>query len=394
MNYARLAALAAALTASAAAPPPPPWVATWAASQNASTPTAPGQYQNQTLRTVTHISIGGTSVRLRLSNQYGTGTLSFGDIHVALATNRSTINPATDHAVTFSGQSTLNIPAGAVAVSDPIAVSVHGGTDLMVSLYVTHTDVITQHLWALQTISIANGDQTSATTMTGATQTQSRPYIAGVDVAGATSAASIVALGDSITDGFFSDGDKNNRWPDLLGARLRGVYGNKVAIVNQGTSGNTLLGNSGPTASARFINDVLGQPGRRWMMLMIGINDIGLIESNPSQAPTLQTLIAGDLQLIAQAHEAGMQAIGMTLLPFEGSGGYSTAGEAVREQLNTWILTSGAFDGTVDTSTALENPANPQQLNPAYDSGDHLHPNEAGDQVIANTVNLSLFATN
>jgi lysophospholipase L1-like esterase len=129
-------------------------------------------------------------------------------------------------------------------------------------------------------------------------------------------------------------------------------------------------------------------------MLMIGINDIGLLESDPSQAPTLQTLIAADLQLIAQAHEAGMQAIGMTLLPFEGSGGYSTAGEAVREQLNTWILTSGAFDGTVDTSTALENPANPQQLNPAYDSGDHLHPNEAGDQVIANTVNLSLFATN
>jgi lysophospholipase L1-like esterase len=375
MNPARFAALAAALALATAAAPPPPWVATWAASQNASNPTTPGQYENQTLRTVTH-------------------TLSFGDIHIALATNRSTINPATDHAVTFSGQPTLNIPAGAVAVSDPIAVPVHGGTDLMVSLYVTQTNVITQHLWALQTISIANGDQTSATTMTGATQTQSRPYIAGIDVLGAPSAASIVALGDSITDGFWSDGDKNDRWPDLLGARLRGVYGSKVAIVNEGTSGNTLLGNSGPTASARFVNDVLGQPGRRWLMLMIGINDIGLLESDPSQAPTLQTLIAADLQLIAQAHEAGMQAIGMTLLPFEGSGGYSTAGEAVREQLNTWILTSGAFDGTVDTSTALENPANPQQLNPAYDSGDHLHPNEAGDQVIANTVNLSLFATN
>ena len=389
----RLAAFAAiAASSAAAAPLPLPWVATWGASMVPVTPPTTGLFENQTLRTITHISAGGTGLRLHISNEFGAHTLSLGAVHVALSAGGSAINPSSDHVVTFSGIPTLDVPAGAVAVSDPIDAIVPGGVNLTVSLYVTRTDVITEHVWALQSIYIVNGDQTGAQILPGSMKTESRPFLAGVDVLGSLNADSVVALGDSITDGFFSDGDLNDRWPDLLGARLRGTYGNRVAIVNQGISGNTLLGDVGPTASARFPTDVIAQPGRHWVMLLEGINDIGQSESNPSQAPTIDALITADRQMIARAHDAGLRIIGMTLLPFEGSGDYSVAGEKIREELNTYILTSGEFDGVVGTDAALRNPAMPEEILPAYDSGDHLHPNEAGMQAIANAVDLSLFA--
>ena len=394
MMSVRLAALAAlAASSAAAATPPPAWVASWGASMVPVTPSALGQYENQTLRTILHLSAGGTALRLRISNEYGAHTLSLGAIHIAVSGGHSLIQPGTDHVVTFSGNATLDVPAGAVAVSDPIDAAVLGGIDLTVSLYVTRTDTITEHVWALQTIYIANGDQTGAARLPGAAQTQSRPFVAGVDVLGSPAAASVVALGDSITDGFWSNSDENDRWPDLLGARLRGTYGNRVGIVNQGISGNTLLGDVGPTASARFTTDVIGQPGRHWVMLLEGVNDLGLSESDPSHAPTTDALITADRQMIARAHDAGMHIIGMTLLPFEGSGDYSVAGEQKREALNEFIRTSGEFDGVVDSDAAVRDPSQPQRMLPIYDSGDHLHPSEAGMQAIANAVDLSMFAS-
>jgi lysophospholipase L1-like esterase len=393
MKSIRLAALAVLMAGSAgAATPQPRWVASWGAAMVATNPTPAGQYENQTLRTVTHLSAGGQGVRLRISNEYGTKTLSFGAIHVALSGGHSIIQPGTDHVVTFSGRTELQVPAGSVAVSDAVKIYVPGGVDLAVSMYVTRTDIITEHVWALQTIYIADGDQTAAARLPGAAQTQSRPFLAGVDVLGSPVAASVVALGDSITDGFFSDAGENDRWPDLLGARLRGAYGDRVGIVNVGISGNTILGDIGPTASARFTTDVIAEPGRRWAMLLIGINDIGKTQSAPDQAPTLESLIDADRQMIARAHDAGLRIIGMTLLPYYGAGYFCDAGEEKREALNAFIRSSGAFDGVVDTDAALRDPAHPHRLLPAYDSGDHLHPSEAGMQAIANAVDLSLFS--
>jgi lysophospholipase L1-like esterase len=392
IRLAVLAALGASSAAAATPSPAPRWVASWGASMVQTNPPSNGEYDNQTLRTIVHISSGGKGVRLRISNEYGKQTLSFGAIHVAVSAGQSRIQPGSDRVVTFSGQPTLDVPAGSVAVSDPINGYVPGGINLTVSLYATRTSIITQHVWALQTIYIADGDQTAAAQLPGAAQTQSRPFIAGLDVLGSPVAGSVVALGDSITDGFFSDSDKNDRWPDLLGARLRATYGNRVGIVDQGISGNTLLGNVGPTASARFTTDVIAQPGRQWVMLMIGINDIGQTQSKPGQAPGIEALISADRQMIARAHDAGLKIIGMTLTPFQGAGYFSTEGEKKREALNDFIRGSGEFDGVVDSDAAVRDPADPHRYLPIYDSGDHLHPSEPGMQAIANAVDLSLFA--
>ncbi len=388
----RVLALAAITVVATGAAAPPHWVASWGASLVEIAPASTGQYDQQTLRTVLHISAGGSAMRLRISNEYGQSSLGLGSVHIAVSAGKSNIVPGTDQVVTFSGATGVNVPAGAMAVSDPIRAGVPGGMNMTVSLYVTHTGLISDHVWALQTIYIADGDQTGAANLGGATQIQSRPFLAGLDVLGAPAAASVVALGDSITDGFWSNGNENDRWPDLLAARLRGAYRNRVGVVNAGIAGNTLLGNGGPTASGRFISDVVAEPGRRWVMMMIGINDIGETESDPGAAPSLAALIAADRQMIARAHDAGLKIIGMTLLPFQGAGYYSPAGEAKREALNDFIRNSGEFDGVVDSDAAVRDPAHPRRYLPIYDSGDHLHPSEAGMQAIADCVNLALFA--
>lgn len=239
-----------------------------------------------------------------------------------------------------------------------------------------------------------DGDQAGATRFSGAQTIHDRPFLTGVDVLGSARAESVITLGDTITDGNGSDYNQNDRWPDDLAARLTAAYKNRVGVGNAGISGNATISRPAPTnpvATGRFDQDVLAQPGRNWVILLEGINDIGdSFCCGPS--PSGAELIAADRQLIATAHGMGHKIFAMTLLPFKGAGYYSNAGEQKREMLNNFIRRSGEFDAVFDTDLALRDPAPTLRLLPAYDRGDHVHLNEAGDQRIADKVELSRFA--
>jgi lysophospholipase L1-like esterase len=395
-------ALPAALVAAAALfpaavnayPAKTTWVTSWFAPMVAVAPTAPGQYEGQTIRAILHLSAGGAGFRLRISNQYGTDYLKLGAVHIGVPAGRAGIRAGSDQIVTFSGRPDVAVPTGATAISDPIRADLPAQTDIAVSLYVTGTTTISDHQGANQYSYLANGNQAGATTLPGAATIYDRPFITGVDVALSPLAGAVITLGDSITDGNGSDYNQNDRWPDDLATRLIAVYGNKVGVGNAGISGNALISRPAPTnpvATARFDQDVLSQPGRRWVILLEGINDIGnTFCCGPS--PSGDDLIAADRLLINTAHGMGLKIYGATLTPYYGAGYYTAEGEQKRQQLNAFIRTSGEFDAVIDTDAALRDPTQPDRLNPAYDSGDHLHPNEAGDQTIANTVDLSLFA--
>jgi lysophospholipase L1-like esterase len=396
MRRTLLAAAAALLPALAQAASPPAWSTSWFASMVAVTPGTPGQYEGQTIRAITHLSVGGMAVRVRISNEWGTGLLKIGAAHIAASTGNSRTRPGTNQRLTFSGAHQISIPQGATAISDPVVMDVPAETNLAVSLYLLKTDTISDHQGANQTSYVADGDQTDATSLPDASKISDRPFITGIDVmqpAGAA-AASVITLGDSITDGTGSDFNQNDRWPDLLGERLVAAYGNGTGVGNAGIGGNALISRPAPTnpvATARFNQDVLAQPGRRWVILLEGINDIGNTLCCGS-SPDANQLIGADRQILAAAHALGLKVYGMTLLPYKGAVYYTDAGEQKRETLNDFIRNSGEFDAVFDTDKALQDPANPLQLNPAYDSGDHLHPNEAGHAAIANTVDIKLLS--
>jgi lysophospholipase L1-like esterase len=389
-----LAALLSTSANAATLPPAATWVTTWFAPMVAVPPTTPGQYEGQTIRTYPHLSVGGPAFRLRISNQYGTDKLILGGVHVAAPGGRASIYPPSDTVVTFSGRTDVSIPLGATAISDPIRWAIPAQKDLAVSIYVTKSSVISDHQSPNQYSYVASGNMLSAPNFRGSPTIYDRPFLTGVDVVASPIAGSVITLGDSITDGSGSDYNKNDRWPDLLAAKLTGAYGNRVGVGNAGIAGNAIISEPAPTnpvATARINQDVLSQPGRRWVILLEGINDIGNTLVHPEESPSGEDLIAADRELIATAHGAGLKIYGATLLPYDGAIYYTTAGDQKREELNTFIRTSGEFDAVIDTDAALRDPSDPDRLLPAYDSGDHLHPNEAGDQAIANTVDLSLF---
>ncbi len=369
------------------------WTTTWEAPMVSVTPTSPSQYEGQTIRTIAHISAGGHAIRLRISNEFGTDYLKFGEIHLAASAGNSVILSGTDHLVTFAGRKELSVPVGATAVSDPVSLEVPPGINLTISLYVTKTNQISDHQNSEQYSYVANGDLTAAKAMPGSTTIYDRPFLTGIDVLGSPIAGSVVALGDSITDGNGSDTNQNDRWPDDLATRLIAADNNRVGVGNAGISGNALISRPAPTnpvATGRFNQDVLAQPGRHWVILLEGINDIGnTLCCGP--APSADELISADRELIATAHGMGLKIFAMTLLPYQGAFYYTAAGEQKRERLNAFIRDGGEFDAVFDTDAALRDPKNLLQLNPIYDSGDHLHPNAAGDQVIADTVDISLF---
>jgi lysophospholipase L1-like esterase len=388
--------LAAAFALPAYAKPIPAWTTSWFAPMVWVTPSVSGQYEGQTIRSIVHLSVGGPSFRLRIANTFGTDSLGIGSVHVAVPGGQDRIDPRTDRVVTFAGRTAISIPLGATALSDPIEAAIPGQVNLAVSLYLTQTSQLSDHQGANQVSYVAAGDMTGAPALPGAASIYDRPFLTGVDVVGTAASASVVTLGDSITDGNGSDFNANDRWPDDLAARLTAAYGNAVGVANAGIAGNAIISRPAPTnpvATARFDRDVLAQPGRRWVILLEGINDIGnTFCCGPS--PSGPDLTAADRQIIAAAHAMGLKVYGMTVLPFKGAGYYTAAGEQKRQVLNQFIRTSGDFDAVFDTDAALRDPSEPDRLLPGYDSGDHLHPNAVGDQVIANTVDLSLFKPN
>jgi lysophospholipase L1-like esterase len=394
------------------------WVGTWStAVTGAATPPQPATvFENQTLRQIVHVSIGGSYLRVRLSNEYGTQPLVVGEARIArrpAGATGSQIAAGTDRRLTFGGHSSFWIPAGAPALSDPVRLSVPALSDLVISIYLPQrTPAATLHGSAFQTNYIAAGNVTRAASLTGARETTSWYFLSGVSVSASPRAGAIVALGDSITDGAVTTINANHRWPDFLARRLQANHSLRhLGVLNKGIGGNRLLHNGntlpgtpfagigplfGDSALARFDRDVAAQPGARYVIVLLGINDIGHPTSvaPPSEAVSVQEMIFGYRQLIARAHERGLRIYGATMTPFQNTtiaGYYNAANEAKRLAVNHWIRTSGEWDGVIDFDRAVRDPNQPLRMLPAYDSGDHLHPNDAGMRAMADAIPLRLF---
>ena len=376
------------------------WCATWGTAPAGPPPAASTQtFTGQTLRLVVRASIGGSRVRIRVSNEMGSTPLRIGHAGIALRASGAAINAASLRELRFGGVAAITIPAGAPALSDPVDLPVPNQADLAVSLYLPGSaQGTTLHNAALQTSYVSPaGDYTSTIALPVARTLGAWPFLTEVDVDAA--APCLVALGDSITDGQGSSANTNNRWPDYLARRLQaslGAAGN-IGVVNRGISANLLLNDystallAGHDTLERFDRDVLSTAGVRYLIAFIGINDISYSPgSNPIPA---SELIAGYRQLIARAHARELSIIGATLPPFEGFVYFTPAREGVRRAVNDWLRASGEFDGLLDTDLALRNPASPTRMLPAYDSGDHLHPNNAGYLAIANAVPLAPFVS-
>lgn len=363
------------------------WVGTWNASPQAAW--HPIELNGQTIRQIVHVSIGGTRVRVRLSNAYGSDSLQIGAARVGLFRTGATIAAGSDRVLTFNGSESTTIPAGALAVSDPVKLRVPDRGDLAVSIYIPGKVLAaTEHSLGLQTTYISPaGDFSGADSLPTATTSQSYYFLMGLEVDASAKSRAIVTLGDSITDGLHSTTDANKRWPNRLAERLRG---SNVAVLNAGISGNRVLHDTiGTNALARLDRDVLVQSGARYVIVLAGINDIGLLGTAAADE-----IIAGHIQIIDRAHAMGLKVFGGTLTPFQAflPGLYYTAdGEAKRQAINEWIRTSKAYDAVIDFDKALRDPGNPAKMRSAYDSGDNLHPNDAGYQAMADAIDLSLF---
>ena len=338
-------------------------------------------------------------MRVQLSNAFGTSALKVGAAHIALRDKGSTIVAGSDRPLTFSAKPSFTIPPAAEVLSDPVNLEVPKLSDLVISLYIPgEATTPTVHLTGLHPTYISQqpGDLTGAASIDDPKPVQLWYWISAVDVEAPPKANLIVAFGDSITDGATSTLDTNRSWPSQLAERLAANKSTAdVAIVNEGISGNRLLNDgAGVSALARFDRDVLSQPGVKWLIVLEGINDIGLgsrPDADPSDAVTPDDLIAAHKQLIERAHMHGIKVFGATLTPYVGAAYATEQGEAAREAVNQWIRTSAAFDAVVDFDTAVQDPANPKMIRAAYNTRDHLHPNDDGYKAMAAAIDLSLF---
>ena len=390
---------------------PEHWVGTWATAGVAapSQPAAqaqPGQgarppgFNNQTLRQIVHTSIGGERVRVVLTNTFGTRPLAIGGAHVGLREKGAAIVAGSDRTLTFGGAPTTTIPPGAVIVSDGVSLSVPPLGDVAIDIYLPGDTAaipspLTIHGGARQTNYVSStGSHLGSKELPGATTTSSWFFLARVEVAAPDRTGAVVALGDSITDGYNSTPDTNNRWPDHLARRLMAAGGG-LGVLNLGIDGNRVLADgAGVSALARFDRDVLVQSGVTDVFVLEGINDLGigaLFMDGPR--PTPPELIAGHRQLIARAHSQGLKIFAATLLPYEGTtipGYWTSEGETIRQAFNQWMRTGKEYDGIIDFDAVMRDPDQPTKMLPRYDSGDHLHPSDAGYKAMADAFDLSL----
>lgn len=379
------------------------WVGSWGASNVF--PVGP-DVNYQTLRQFVRLSAGGKRVRIRFSNATGQYQLVIGAAHVAKPAADAapgTIDPATDHALTFGGANGVTVAPGAEVVSDPVDIDLPPLSTLAISMFVPRwTGPAVIHLDGVATTYISNdADSTAAAALPSPHTSTSRFFIDEVDVEAAGQPGAVVTLGDSITDGYRSQVDANHRWPDRLAERLAArADAAPVGVVNAGVSGNRILHDRpedlfGPSALARLDRDVLSTPGLRWVVLMEGINDIGHSTAGglPEQDVTADQIIAGMKQIIARVHARGAKIYGATLTPYEGTvfhGYYQPEGEAKREAVNAWIR-KGDFDAVIDFDAAVRDPDHPTRIRADFDVGDHLHPNDAGYRAMGDAVDLKLF---
>ena len=347
---------------------------------------------NATVRQVVRVSQGGTRLRLRFSNENSAEALGLAAIHVGAAGVDGAVVPGTDHVVTFDGQSSVILPGGAPVLSDPIDLPTQPLEKLYISTYLPGSvPTRTPPRSLFQYVAGKPGDFTAAATLPDARLMRIPPYVTLVEVQVGAPTGVIVALGDSITQGSASTANGFKGWPDRLAERLATRH---WAVVNAGIGGNRLLRYGlGPSALARLDRDVLSVPGLKTIILLEGINDIGvgLGSANPVDPVTAEALEAADRQIIARAHEHGVRIIGATLTPYRGAGYSSPAGEQVREALNQWILSSGTFDGVIDFAPSVADATNSQTFDKRYNDTDHLHPNDTGYKVMGDAIDLSLF---
>ncbi|GHJ37484.1 SGNH hydrolase [Streptomyces sp. TS71-3] len=361
--------------------------------------TAGPAFDEQTIRMVAHSSVAGSDIRITLSNRYSDTPLNVGAVTVAAQQSGGQARPGTTRTVTFGHQGGFTIPAGGESVSDTVPITVGTGENLLVSLYVPGaTGASTWHSDAFDTTYTASGDHTGDEGAAAfGSPTTSWYYLSGLDVVSPTAKGTVVAFGDSITDGYHSSTGTYTGWPDFLGRRLGAEPGpQRLGVVDAGIGGNRVLTDvpnlwQGVSALKRFGHDALGQPGVKDVILFEGINDIGN-NAGPNGAPlTAADLEDGYRTLIKAARAKHVRVIGATLMPDEGNGYYTPAAEAIRQDVNQWIRTGGAFDGVIDFDRAMRDPAHPTALYPDYDAGDHIHPNDAGMQVMADAIDLRLL---
>jgi lysophospholipase L1-like esterase len=347
-------------------------------------------FTNETLRQIVHTSIGGSRVRIRISNLFGTQPLRVEDVHVALRSSHSSVVAGSDRQLRFGGRRAVTIPPGETAISDPIRFDLSPLADVAISFYLPRTSGDpTLHPLAHQTSYIAAGDVSGDFDLPDARKITSYYFLTNLDVSGKHLLGAVVTLGASITEGYKTTDGANRQWPSVLAGRLVKA-GVKIGVLNEGISGNRLLvAGAGASAVSRFERDVLNQPGVRWVIFSDDpINDLG----STSPPPSGGELIAATKHLIAEAHQRHILFFCSTLTPFEGANYWTPQEEISWEQFNAFVRSNkSGCDAVVDEDTATHDPEHPERFLPAYDSGDHLHPNDAGHRAIANAVNLSIF---
>jgi lysophospholipase L1-like esterase len=397
------------------------WIGTWATAPQPPEPGHVKSFRNQTLRLIVHTSTGGTRVRIKISNTFGDHPLVIGSAHIARRADAADIDPTSDRTLKFEGKSSTTVAAGSTAVSDPVLLEVPALSDLAVTLFLPDgTEVKTVHVLALQTNYVSRtGDSTADTKFPVAEKIHTWPFLTGVDVEASANGAAIVAFGSSLTDGDGTETDSNGRWPDVLAQQLQRSSEGKaeLGVLNEGIIGNRLLNDSpmeaaggrfgsvlGQAGLTRFDRDVLAQSGVKYVIVGVGINDIAMPGSltPATEGIKAEGIIAGYRQLISRAHQKGIRVIGTTNPPFENSfldlgppgppiTFYTPEKERMRQKVNGWILSSQEFDGVVDLDAVVRDPNHPTQLLPNYDSGDHLHPNNAGCRAEGDAIPIALF---
>ncbi len=375
------------------------WVDTWSAAPDTTGPAL----NDQTVRQIVRVSAGGSEARIRLSNLFGTAPITLGPAHIALHAGGADTVSGSDQVLLFNGRPTVTIAKGESVLSDPVKMDVKPLQELAVSLYApadaqSHASTAHNAGWATAYLTVS-GDAAAAVHYPQGEVSGMRFFLTDVEVSGPAAKATVVTFGDSITDGAGSAQDANTRWPDYLAERLQAdAKLSSIGVANAGIGGNRILhDNYGPGALSRFDRDVLDKPRVRWIVLLEGINDIGGsgYALDAKDKVSSQQLIDGMKILVARAHAKHVKIFGATLTPYGGSGWpyHRVAGEKTREEVNEWIRRSGAFDGVADFDKAVRDPAAPEKMLPAYDSGDHLHPNSAGYKAMAQAVDLKWFST-